>query len=447
MADNTDRRILGTSDEAEFPLESGLWLSQEKQRPFTQLEQSIHAKINDAKPMNFRIDGWNGQDTTSGDTYFNHIDWLEPANQPQRMESWYITSSNVLVGLRITFTNGNVFLCGTPEPGGAGFTRAQLDWEREQQALFVNIGSSAVSGSTTGQRSIDHLSLGFTSDKGGQFKSFTGEAPLSSNVVCFKIPLSKRFWDLRGFYGAWNADRISMLGPIWCNHKNPFERPPTAPIKICPDMDKYGEPIRQKLLDYQKDDYRRYQLSKLAAQAFAGSRDIPSENGFFCSLSDLRLRGNQKLTRLSFSYTSDKNWMQHLWLGNDSTPDPIPGFGGGQSPKVPEAVEMLTNEDIVGCTIFSASTGTNHVWVVGVELQIETPGVLFTKHRVKAFLSPEVQKVFDSGKNDAGWTLHSEVMHPPSHRGTWVIRGFWGISGELMDRLGVVWMNVEEDKS
>jgi hypothetical protein len=444
MADNTDRRILGTSDEAEFPLETGLFSPQTP--PFTELEQTLRADRNSSKPMHFRVDGWTGQDTTSGDGYFNHIDWLEPAYQPQKMESWFDPASHILKGLRITYTNGMVFFGGTTDISGPTTSTEQLDWDRQQQALFINIGSSPVDGSSTGQRSIDHLSMGFTSDKGGQYKSFTGDLPLASKVVCFKIPLSKRFWDFRGFYGAFNKDRISMLGPIWCNNKNPFEKPPIAPFTICPDMDRYSEEIRMKLRAYQTDDYRQYQLSKLAAQTFANRTDIPSANGFFCTLSDNHLRGTQRLTKLSFGFSSDGNWLMRLWLGNETTPDPIPGFGAGEFKEIPKPGETLKDEEIVGCTIFSATTDNSHVWIVGLELQIETQGAVFTKHRVSAFVCPSVRKIFDGEENKA-WKLHSEVMHPPARRGNWVIRGFWGVSGAILDRLGVVWMNLDEEKS
>jgi hypothetical protein len=453
MADNTDRRILGTSEEADFPLDAGLWIPQTRS-PFKVLDETLHAERNDSKAMHFRVDGWAGQDSLlTEDQYFNNIEALNQDLQPQLLETWFNKTSHYLLGYRFTFTNASTLSIGETNKINDNVDTAQLQWEAGQKALFVNIGSVAMSGSTAGSQSrlIDHLSIGYTSVQGGKVKYLTGSEQSNGEVTCFRIPLSRQFWDFRGFYGAKNTNGFSILGPIWCNHENPYYPPSNLERKIIPEIDTYPEKLKLKLSMYNNNDFKDYQFSRIGGQNFKPS-DYLADKGFFCTLSDNTLRTQEPLGNLTFWFPAGDMWVRSLSM---ALKGPVTGpkiFGAPVDSSDQRTDEQFHDGgEIVGCTVYYCTfkdQGHDTTWCLGLGLQIEYMQQGFAQVRQKRMLHPKLdQALLDQANGKATsvtipTNISSEVIHPPQEAGRWVVRGFWGENGAITDRLGVIWRKV-----
>ena len=400
---------------------------------FTKAKTS--ASLNADKAKNYRMSKWAGPEEPGKDANFTFTNDLDRLNMGLVIDNIRVFwDPEGLTGISILYTNMTRAKHGSLQ--GKQNKQFALRGKTVLGAQFVE---NVVPAPATGQPdslAIIHMALSLSDLKVESVTCRTYK-PSSRQVVWTTAPAEKDLtFDLAGFYTNFNSktQRIESIGVIWGNDIGR-----TAETILPPHVDLQYFPSKlQEVIKPHLNEADTYRLSD-----FAGDFSFDNEPATFLDLG--KIGADSHISNLVFCWgTFGDSWslcgLQATWKDSKQQRTTV-SAGTINSTNIRTWSDggnwyRITGADI---TTGRAQGGNNLEYVTFISFEIldELTGKT-TPINSNDPIPTAADAPADKKKPRPTPTGHSVVVRQPDESG-WSIRGFYGQSGTIIDRLGVVW--------
>ena len=424
---------LGTS----FPPEHEL--SPANFEHFPEAKKSALQHLADAK--HYRMSTWAGPSSpsvASNSTFVfkNDLDKLTTGLIIDTIRIYY--DRNGFTGLLLLCTNKTRTLHGAASGQMKDFHF------NGRSALGVQIAVNETEGGGDNKTllSIIHMAISF-SDLKVETITCGAYKPNSRQMMYSSAPATKETkWDLAGFYSNYNATakRLECLGVIWSND---IDRPPMTILPQHMDIDNFP-PNLKKYLEPHMSRYDEWRLSD-----FAGSVDFSNDPGVRIDLGGQEIKPYQRIQKLEFwfnewSGTSCLVGMRQTWNNRSGTEKTELVVGKTESKYSYTAWENTYKASyrLILAWFLSGKITTpapnpktfEFVRQIDFTIQDEWQNKLYSVSSL-----PEPKRVDEQLKKLPVPEPTSHILDSKPPEQGWSIRGFYSETGDVIDRLGVIW--------
>ena len=313
-----------------------------------------------------------------------------------------------------------------------------------RSALGVQIALNETEGGGDNKTllSIIHMAISFSELK---VEAVTCGAykPNSRQMMFSSAPAMKDTkWDLAGFYSNYNAtaNRLECLGGIWSNE---IDRPPMTILPLHMDIENFP-PNLKRLIEPHINQYDEWRLSD-----FAGSVDFSNGPGARIDLGGQEIKDYQRIQGLEFWFNEFRGafclfGMRQTWANRSDTEKTELAVGKTDGKHYKWACEntfkapyrLVAASFLCGKVTTPVPKSKTFEFVREIHFTIQDEG------QNKAYNTnsiPELTRVDEQLKKFPVPDPTSHVLNSKPPEEGWRIRGFYSETGDVIDRLGVIW--------